>query len=205
MVEPFLFLPVASSLHDEDALRRMLSGFELPLLGIGGEPVGELDLERPAPLMFLVLTGGTERRILDLLDRRHAAVPDEPLVLIAHPRHNSLPAAMEALARVHQLHGRGRILVLRGPDDESGLAAIGRAAADLGVWAGLHRTRIGLVGGPSDWLVASSPEPETVRRVWGPEVVPVEMDEVERRYRATAARSPEPFGSSMRTGAATLV
>ena len=35
MTEPFLLLPVASSLHDKEALRSILSGFELSLMGIG--------------------------------------------------------------------------------------------------------------------------------------------------------------------------
>ena len=50
MTEPFLLLPVASSLHDKEALRSILSGFELSLMGIGAEPIEEADLERPDPL-----------------------------------------------------------------------------------------------------------------------------------------------------------
>jgi L-fucose isomerase-like protein len=38
--------------------------------------------------------------------------------------------------------------------------------------------RLGRIGEPSDWLVASMPAPELVRATWGPAVVDVPMDEV---------------------------
>lgn len=43
------------------------------------------------------------------------------------------------------------------------------------VWHQLHRSRIGLVGAPSDWLVASAPSSEVVRAAWGPSLVDVDM------------------------------
>jgi L-fucose isomerase-like protein len=42
----------------------------------------------------------------------------------------------------------------------------------------MHSARLGLIGAPSEWLVASSPDPVLVTRVWGPEVVPVEIEEI---------------------------
>ena len=39
------------------------------------------------------------------------------LLLIAHPAHNSLPAALEILAQVQQENGSGRIYLLKGKDD----------------------------------------------------------------------------------------
>ncbi|MEI7547436.1 MAG: hypothetical protein WCK21_05185, partial [Actinomycetota bacterium] len=56
------------------------------------------------------------------------------------------------------------------------------AAHDLGVWHGLHRARVGLVGTPSDWLVASVPEPEGLRRRWGPTLVDVSLTGVMERF-----------------------
>jgi L-fucose isomerase-like protein len=139
-------------------------------------------MAEPGPVLILVGTGGTERTILGLVERRSQAFPGEPVVLLAHGKHNALPAAMEALARVHQAKGRGKILFLRGPDDRPGLDAVARAAEDLEVRTFLHRARIGLLGGPSDWLVASSPTPRAVLDRWGPQVVPIEMDEVISRF-----------------------
>ena len=205
MTEPFLLLPVASGLHDEEALRRILSGFELSLMGIGADPIDEAELARSEPLVLLVLTGGTERRILETIELRHRAVPDEPVTLVAHPGQNSLPAALEALARIQQLGGRGRIVCLDGPDDPLGLDAVEAAVHDAAVWAWLHTARIGLLGDPSDWLVASSPEPDTVRRTWGPEVVPVSMADVEARFRDGGPGAGRSLSDSMADAATLLV
>ncbi|MBI5088086.1 MAG: hypothetical protein HZB15_04250 [Actinobacteria bacterium] len=47
----------------------------------------------------------------------------------------------------------------------------------------LHRTRLGLVGAPSPWLVASTPDPERLRSRWGIEIVPVDIDRTIQEYR----------------------
>jgi L-fucose isomerase-like protein len=205
MTEPFLLLPVASSLHDKEALRSILSGFELSLMGIGAEPIEEADLERPLPLIFIVLTGGTERRILELVAKRHHTVPDEPVTLVAHPGQNSLPAALEALARVQQLGGRGRIVCMNGPDDPDGLESVDAAVQDAVVWTWMHSARIGLVGEPSDWLVASSPTAEVVRSSWGPEVVPIAMEEIEVRHLDAGPAAGRSLSDSMGDSATLLV
>lgn len=52
------------------------------------------------------------------------------------------------------------------------------------MWLELHAARIGLVGQPSPWLVASAPPPEAVRASWGPLLVDVPMEEFEGPLRA---------------------
>jgi L-fucose isomerase-like protein len=205
MSDPFLVLPVASDLHNEEVLRPILSGFELSMIAVAGEPITEADLGRREPLVILVLTGGTERHILEIADRRHHLRPGEPLILVAHEGQNSLPAAMEALARVQQQHGRGRIVCLAGADDETGLAAVSSAVHDSAVWTWLHQARIGLVGDPSDWLVASSPSPEVVRTTWGPQVVRLDIAEIEQRFRAADPSAGSDLAQSMGAVATLLV
>jgi L-fucose isomerase-like protein len=147
-------------------------------------PADESGLDRPEPLVYLVLTGGTERRLLASWHRRRAQVPDEPAQLIVHPLQNSLPAAMEALARLRQLGARGRILPLDGPSDGPGLATVDQAVRDLEVRSSLRQTKIGLLGDPSDWLVASMPAADAVRSRWGPQVVEIDIAAAVARYRA---------------------
>lgn len=43
------------------------------------------------------------------------------------------------------------------------------------MWHELHRSRIGLVGEPSSWLVASTPAKQVVTDAWGPTLVDVDM------------------------------
>ncbi|MEA3396452.1 MAG: hypothetical protein U9R05_03220, partial [Chloroflexota bacterium] len=184
----FGFIPSASLLHDDEKLNRLIAAYTEALAGIGGERWTAGQCDRPAPLLTFVVTGGTERKILRLWERRKAAIPHEPIFLLAHPGHNSLPAALEILARLRQDGERGRIFILDGPDDSRGLQRIAAGLHDLAVYHTLRQERLGLIGGPSDWLVASSPAPATVRESWGPEVLPIPLDEI---YRAMQAIPPE--------------
>ncbi len=174
----FDFLTVGSPMHDAAALRRALEPTLSALAGLGGRDSGRDALSAPGPVAVVVGTGGTESEILRLRAAREAASPGEPLLLITIPAHNSLPAALEALARVRQEGGRGRIVHLASPGDAAALARVSAAVDDLRVLGRLGRSRIGLVGVPSDWLVASVPAAEAVREVWGPATVTVDLASV---------------------------
>lgn len=170
----FGFLTVGSPLHDPEALRQALEPYRRAVAGLGGrEPAGEAGAGGPAAV--LVGTGGTESEVLRLHAAHQAVAPGAPLLLVTIPAHNSLPAALEALARVRQDGGRGRIVHLASPDDAPALAKLSEAVDDLAAWQRLRRSRIGLVGVPSDWLVASVPSVEAVRDVWGPETVSADL------------------------------
>ena len=171
----FEVLTVGSPLHDAAALRRALEPSLRALASLGGREAGEAALDDDEALVVLVGTGGTEAGILRLHAARQASSPGEPLLLVTHPAHNSLPAALEALARLRQDGARGRIVHLPGPDDAPALARLAEAVDDLCALRRLRRSRIGLVGAPSDWLVASVPDAAAVRRTWGPEVVAVDL------------------------------
>jgi L-fucose isomerase-like protein len=174
----FDVLAVGSPMHDAEALRRALEPSLRALASLGGRATEEAALGAADSLVVLVGTGGTEAEILRLHGARQAAAPGDPLLLVTHPAHNSLPAALEALARLRQDGARGRIVHLPGPDDAPALARLQAAIDDLRAFRRLHRSRIGLVGAPSDWLVASVPDAEAVRRTWGPETVAVDLDGV---------------------------
>ncbi|MBN2247331.1 MAG: hypothetical protein JW733_01385 [Coriobacteriia bacterium] len=152
----------------------------------GGERLDPTRFDETAPLVYVMATGGTERTLLDLQSARAALQPGEPVVLVAHPGNNSLPASLEVLARLQQDDSPGRIVFVRGPEDEAGLGRLDAAIADVAVRMRLLDTRIGLVGEPSDWLVASSPAAGVVRETWGPMVVRIGMDELEAAIDAVA-------------------
>lgn len=192
MNRSFTVVPVRSPLHDERALAPVLASYAPAFAALGGRLASHDEAPAGAgagPVVAFVLTGGTEARLLELWQQRQALDQGDgggdgaPFVLVAHPGHNSLPAALEAIARVHQLGARGRVVVLHGPADASGLGELAEAVDDLVVRARLRRSRIGLLGAPSDWLVASCPDHDAVRRRWGPEIVAVGLDDVERADR----------------------
>lgn len=186
MNTPFRYLVVASPLHDDRARDAIAAAYRRTLTASGGTPATGDDWADPAPLVYVILTGGTEQEVLRLRSLRAAALPGEPALLLAHPGHNSLPAALEILARIHQDGQPGRIIFLSGPSDESGLESLAAAVRATDAAAFLRRARIGVVGPPSDWLVASVPEPTAVRRLWGPILVGIPLDRVHERLAAGA-------------------
>jgi len=182
----FVYDIVASPLHDRSAVDAIVAPIRALAGDLGGrcldddDDVDDVDVR--APELVVIATGGTERAVLDLVARRRLGGADMPVVLVAHPAHNSLPAALEALAALRQSDCRGRILYLSG-DGATDRREMQDAVTDLEAVVRLRSTRLGLVGGASSWLVASSPDPEVVLRRWGPavEVVdPARMIELSR-------------------------
>ena len=204
-----LCLAVASSFLPAIELTAVLDEYA-PALSSAG--VSLASRSTPGASIFLVVTGGTERRMLDLVDASGAG---SSVVLVAYPGRNSLPASLEVLARLQQDGIGGQIVFLDGPSDEGAIERL-RDAVDLSGGRALggqtsgaagsrpaeHRAkpdgrplagrRVGLIGEPSDWLVASSPDSALVRGVWGAEVVEIGLAEVMRRMddSATAPDAP---------------
>ncbi len=178
----FTITPIASPIHGKESLERLAEAYRPAFESIGGS----LDASEGPTLPF-VMTGGTEAQILEQWDA------SEPLFLVAHPDQNSLPSSLEALARVGQLGGKGRILYLSGPDDRDGLNEIASAVHDLSVYRQMSRQTIGVVGPPSDWLVASMPEPDVLKAAWGPTAVPIGLDRLYGAY--TTDPDIEPLSS----------
>ena len=167
----FCYLIVASALHDATAVDRVTAGARATLDAAGGIRVTSVDEHPGSPLAILVGTGGTEALILDQAAKRHAVVPYEPVLLLAHPLHNSLPASLEAMARLHLDGRRGRIVQI----GEEAPVALADAIGDVAAIHRLHATRLGLVGEPSGWLVASVPDADAVCARWGVELVPIDI------------------------------
>lgn len=181
MQSQFGYIPVATFMG-ENQVEHLMGAYLSTLRNWGGQRWGREQLANAAPLCFLVVTGGTEEEILTLRAGRAQSAPDEPVFLIAHPGNNSLPASLEVLARLQQDGAPGRIFYLRGPEDSAGFQQLAEALRDLAIRRALRATRLGLLGAPSEWLVASSPDAATVRASWGPAVVPVSMDEVTETF-----------------------
>ena len=197
----FALFAAVSKLHDTAALRALVGSYTSPLRALGGEPWEPGSERATSPLVVFVATGGTERQILE----GAGFDTHEPALLVAHPGHNSLPAALEVLARVQQLGIRGQVHYLRGPADTDGLQRLAEALHDGWVRRALIESRIGLVGEPSDWLVASSPTIETVRTVWGPTVVPIPLEEILAEPAPEIALRGEALARDFRAGAEALV
>jgi L-fucose isomerase-like protein len=136
--------------------------FELTIDRGGGETEAELRV-------VFVASGGSE----DEFRRRFPGL-SRPVILLADGKHNSLPAALEIAAWVRQQGEAAEIV-------HGDTASI---AARLRVLAGWHRARralagpIGVIGAPSDWLIASGVDREAVAKRWGTRLLDIALEEV---------------------------
>ena len=189
----FAYAPVASPLHDAAAVERLLAGLVETLTGAGGAATTVEAAPLDRPLVHVVLTGGSERLVLERLRqrsgshraqrarrRRAGAARGAPGSQLA----SRLPRDPRAPPR-GRWHGADRVLRGDAGDGERLRQAVHLA----GVAIALRRARLGAVGEPSEWLVASSHDAATVRATWGPEVVSLPIAELTGRL---AAESPEP-------------
>jgi len=155
-------LPLASTLrgHLQPLLHSVVQGFR-EATGVELVPETKDELATEPATVLLLLTGGTEEAALEV-----AEASAKPVVLLSHGRHNSLPAALETAARLQQL-GRNVALVHLGSDWGVRLPALARAVA---LARNLRGKRLGVLGDPSPWLVASPPHTELLAQKLGMEL-----------------------------------
>ncbi|MDO8364649.1 MAG: hypothetical protein Q7V88_17295 [Actinomycetota bacterium] len=206
-------LPLAAALHGRDATATIVDSLRPTLVAARAHLVDSVSAAgHDTPLALLVVTGGTEQALLDAWHERQRDVPGEPMLLLVHPAHNSLPAALEALAALQRTGGRGRIQML--PVVALGAAMDGGAAAldphspavaelsaaihDISVWHAMRDARVGVLGAPSDWLVASVPDAAALRRRWGPTIIDADLPEALSRFEENI---DAPIAVTVRVGA----
>lgn len=180
----FFYLPLASNIQTK-SLNRIEKIYSSFFSKIGGEKIKKeqlLKAKGKKPILFFVLTGGTERKILRLWESI-SETKQKKIILVSHPNNNSLPAALETLARIQQEEGDGEIVYISNPDDSEASRKINTFVKNYYLHRRLDSTRIGLIGNPSDWLVASSPDPKTVEKVWGAEVKKISLEKIYQIYK----------------------
>jgi L-fucose isomerase-like protein len=172
----FGFITVASSITpvppDEIA-----GDLQMELLNSGGAKLTPEEIGKDIPLLLLVLTGGTEQKILELHSERKKTFPNEPLLLLAHPSNNSLPSALEVLARIQQDGNSGKIIYMDENSNKECRHDLSRLVKYYQIYHKIVNAKIGLIGEPSDWLVASSPSADTIYKSWGSIVEHININE----------------------------
>ena len=166
---------LTSELHDEQAVsattNEFLASLDIEYIWRGND---FSDYGTHAADLIFVRTGGTEglfRQLWEqLLEQSNC-----PFLLLTSGKSNSLAASMEILSFLRQqglggeiIHGsadyiRRRILVLE---------KVGQVRQRL------RGCRLGVIGQPSDWLIASHADPEAVRIGLGISLIDIPMDEL---------------------------
>lgn len=163
---------LTSELHDEQTVAAVTREF-LESLGIEYEYKADdySDFGTHALDLIYVRTGGTEgvfRRMLPALQ----AKTSRPFYLLTSGKSNSLAASMEILSFLRQNNIQGEIV--HGRADYAArriklLARVGEARRQL------SGCRLGIIGEPSDWLIASMADKEAVKKRLGIELVDIPM------------------------------
>lgn len=171
---PFEFLPVGSMSNENPEFIQIGAPYFTILERMGGKQITDTLTSTSISLVFFILTGGTEQKVLTHLEQKKLG-SEQPLIILTHPGNNSLPASLEILARWQQEGNHGTIIYLSDPTDTNGLHILSEHLFLINAHTIMLSSTIGLVGKPSDWLVASMPEHKTITEVWGPKVVDIDF------------------------------
>jgi L-fucose isomerase-like protein len=116
--------------------------------------------------VVFIASGGTEdqfRRLFPRLPR--------PVILLADGKHNSLAAALEISSWVRQQGETAEIV----HGDGGFISARLHRLADFQRTCRILAGRIGIIGDPSDWLIASAPDRGAVKNRWGTEFIDIAL------------------------------
>ena len=110
-------------------------------------------------------TGGTESQVLDFLGQIPSTIYP---ILVSHSWDNSLPAAMEIRKYLEDSGTPTKIIHTKIHELAASLDLEYRV---MDVLNKLQKFRLGLIGKPSDWLIASNIDEKAIRERWGVEII----------------------------------
>ena len=127
-----------------------------------------------------VLSGGTEALFMDLVREKKIDL-QRPVYLLVSGYSNSIPAALEILSFIRQRNGIAKIM--QHPKDTvfpdlNDTASLTRAPLDK-VLKNAGKQRLGVVGKPQDWLIASQVDYKEVLKTMNMELVDIPFSEIE--------------------------
>lgn len=167
--------PLTSALHDPQAVaaltQEFLSSLDLPyeLKDNDFADYGSHDLD-----LIFVRTGGTEgifKRLMPQLVAQSA----KPFYLLASDKSNSLAASLEILSYLRQQGMQGEILHGKAAYISAKIRMLQRVGEAANC---MRHCRLGVIGEPSDWLIASVKDAAKVRQKLGVELVDISMSEL---------------------------
>lgn len=164
--------PIVSSLHEEERINKDTKELLDELISFSNHDfeVCDIDTLYDGDLaLILIQSGGSEQLFLDNLDKLKA-----PYYLLTYGHNNSLAASLEILSFIKDNNLEGE--VLHGSNEY-----LANRIDDL-LLRKKHSFRYGVIGKPSDWLIASKVSYYDASRIHGIELVDIEISEVEEVY-----------------------
>ena len=128
-----------------------------------------------------VLTGGTEAKFIHLVEEGLIDLK-RPVYLMVSGHSNSLAASLEILSYIRLHQGVGKVMMnaedTELPESGEGLRVTGTPSEAL--LQSEKKQRLGVIGMPSDWLIASHVDYKDVLRAMNIELVDIPIEEVTR-------------------------
>ena len=159
----------ASVIHNE---KRIMEKGNHILETLNREELGEfffLKNDEERDLTFqVILTGGIENLFLDELDKMN-----DPQIILFDSTDNSLAATLEIKTKLKDLGRKSLILPLEGGREE-----LENSISVVSAIKKIKGSRIGSVGMPSSWLIASIPDRDKVKEQFGIDIIDIELQEL---------------------------
>lgn len=178
---------LTSELHDENAVRRQTTeflenlDFGYVLKGSDYSTYGNHTLD-----IIYVRTGGTEGIFKKLLPQLRSQ-SEKPFYLLSSGTSNSLAASMEILSFLRQ-NGIGGEIIHGGKD--AIISRVTTLAKTASAKRNMQGCRLGVIGQPSDWLIASHADASIVKQRLGLELVDIPMEKLLKSIPAASLTTP---------------
>ena len=163
--------PIVSSLHSQEVISNQTKELLEELKKESGHEINIVDASKlyDADLsLILIQSGGSEQLILENIDKLH-----EPFYLLTYGTNNSLAASLEILSYLKDnnlkgevLHGSNSYLVKR----------INQLLEN-------KEYRYGVIGHPSDWLIASNVDYKEAKRLHNISLIDIDINKVIDYYK----------------------
>jgi len=124
------------------------------------------------PVYLFIGTGGTENDVAKFLK---SAKLDPPIIILSYDERNSLPASMEIRAYL-EMKGIQAMIVHRPLAQLHSL--LSRWSKYTQIEERLKKSKLGVIGEPSSWLIASGVDPVKVKERWGLEISKIPIEEL---------------------------
>jgi len=165
---------LVSDVHNEAYINSTLQGFLADIEEKLGEKfeiinLGDFNRKDCFPLIF-IKSGGAEEKFTQIFKQIN-----RPYLLLSSSLHNSLAASLEIASFLKQ-KGK-RVEIIHGDSDYIA-KRIKELSKIFEVKSRLASTKLGVIGKPSDWLIASDVNYNKIKDILGISLIDVEMDEL---------------------------
>jgi L-fucose isomerase-like protein len=164
---------LVSEVHNEEYINNTLQGFLAEIEEKLGEKLENINLEDfnqdYFPLIF-IKSGGVEGKFKQIFKQVKG-----PYLLLSSGLHNSLAASLEIASFLKQ---KGKKVEIIHGDSDYIARRIKELRKIFQVKNRLVSSKLGVIGKPSDWLIASEVDYKKVKDTLGISLIDVEMDEL---------------------------